>query len=75
MFQDGAYLVRDSTKDPNNPYTLSLFYQNKVWHLHIRIRTDDMFAIGSAKQDEEVFLICVLQYKWMSGWLFGRMGW
>ncbi|KAI0207259.1 hypothetical protein LSAT2_008067 [Lamellibrachia satsuma] len=53
--QDGAYLVRDSTKDPNNPYTLSLFYQNKVWHLHIRIRTDDMFAIGSAKQDEECF--------------------
>lgn len=55
MHVNGGYLVRNSTKDPNNPYTLSVFYKRKVWHLHIRIRGDGKFAIGSAKQDEECF--------------------
>ena len=56
MFQDGVYLVRDSTKDPIKPYTLSLFFK-KVWHLHIRIRPDGMFALGFEKTNEEVLLI------------------
>ncbi|KAI0207260.1 hypothetical protein LSAT2_008068 [Lamellibrachia satsuma] len=53
--QDGAYLIRNSARDPNNPYTLSLFYKNKVWHLHIRIRPDGKCAIGALKPDEECF--------------------
>ena len=56
VFQDGAYLVRDSTRDPSSPYTLSILFGSKVWRLHIRNRRDGMFAIGSEKRDEEVML-------------------
>ena len=54
MFQEGTYLIRSSAKDPSKPYTLSLFYKRKVWHLHLRLRSDGMFAVGSEKPEEEV---------------------
>jgi len=57
LFQDGAYLVRRSVKNLNHPYTLSLYYRSKVWHLHIRIRNDKMYAIGSEKPEEEVNIV------------------
>ena len=53
-FQDGSFLVRDSTTDPDSPYTLILFFDNKVRSLRLRVRRDKMFAIGTEKPDEEV---------------------
>ena len=55
MFQEGAFLIRSSAKDPSKPYTLSLLYKKKVWHLHLRLRADGMFAVGSEKPKEEVY--------------------
>lgn len=51
----GMYLVRESRRGGlSNPYTLTIFYNDRVYHLNIRKRTDGLFALGSVKANEMV---------------------
>jgi hypothetical protein len=54
--QDGAFVVRTSQNGgARNPYALTLLYSNNPYHLHIRKRADNKFAIGNEKPDEIIF--------------------
>ncbi|XP_038070565.1 extensin-like isoform X2 [Patiria miniata] len=58
---DGAFVVRNSTKGGDNiPYSLSLWFNNKVRNLHIRLRDDGKYALGTYKDNEQVFDTAVL---------------
>ncbi|XP_040079623.1 B-cell linker protein isoform X1 [Ixodes scapularis] len=53
---NGAYLVRVSRRGgDNNPYTLSIYYQDRLFHLNIRRRTDNTYALGTEKPLEKTF--------------------
>ena len=52
--QDGAYLVRDSTRQQaNQPYTLMVFYQDKVFNIQIR-QENQQFQLGTGLKVQEV---------------------
>nr|XP_012223091.1 PREDICTED: lymphocyte cytosolic protein 2-like isoform X1 [Linepithema humile] len=53
--QDGYFLVRPSTTKPNNPFTLVLWYRDKVYNISVRKRNDNRYALGSPKVDEKNF--------------------
>ncbi|XP_064465905.1 lymphocyte cytosolic protein 2-like isoform X2 [Ornithodoros turicata] len=54
--EDGAYLVRVSKRGgDNNPYTLSIFYKDRIFHLNIRRRNDNTYALGTEKPMEKTF--------------------
>ena len=55
-FQDGAFLVRKSSKGGAHPYTLVVLYQGKVYNLKVRLRSDTKVALGEEKPDEMVML-------------------
>ncbi|XP_041369115.1 B-cell linker protein-like isoform X2 [Gigantopelta aegis] len=50
--EDGSFLVRDSKKSPDQPYTLVLLYNNTVKNLKVRLRKDNKIALGEEKKDE-----------------------
>ncbi|XP_061596370.1 lymphocyte cytosolic protein 2a [Cololabis saira] len=53
--KDGAYLVRDSTRQlPNQPYTLMVFYQDKVFNIQIRQQNHN-FQLGTGLKVQETF--------------------
>ncbi|XP_053188195.1 lymphocyte cytosolic protein 2a [Scomber japonicus] len=53
--KDGAYLVRDSTRQqPNQPYTLMVFYQDKVYNIQIR-QQHHKFLLGTGLKVQESF--------------------
>ncbi|KAG8008367.1 Lymphocyte cytosolic protein 2 [Nibea albiflora] len=53
--QDGAYLVRDSTRQlANQPYTLMVFYQDKVYNIQIR-QQNQQFLLGTGLKVQESF--------------------
>lgn len=53
---NGAYLVRVSRRGgDNNPYTLSIYYQDRLFHLNIRRRSDNTYALGTEKPLEKTF--------------------
>lgn len=53
--KDGAYLVRDSTRQqPNQPFTLMVFYQNKVYNIQIR-QHNQQFQLGTGLKAQEFF--------------------
>lgn len=53
---NGAYLVRVSRRGgDNNPYTLSIYYQGRLFHLNIRRRSDSTYALGTEKSLEKTF--------------------
>ncbi|KAM6910924.1 lymphocyte cytosolic protein 2a isoform 1-T1 [Lycodopsis pacificus] len=53
--KDGAYLVRDSTRQQNNqPFTLMVLYQDKVYNIQIR-QHDDNFLLGTGLKAQELF--------------------
>ncbi|TKS83377.1 Lymphocyte cytosolic protein 2 [Collichthys lucidus] len=53
--QDGAYLVRDSTRQlANQPYTLMVFYQDKVYNVQIR-QQNQQFLLGTGLKVQETF--------------------
>lgn len=55
--QSGAFLVRPSKRaGKENPYTLTILHDEKVFHLNIRERSDGMFALGKEKKKEKSFL-------------------
>ncbi|KAM4726086.1 LOW QUALITY PROTEIN: lymphocyte cytosolic protein 2a [Anableps anableps] len=53
--KDGAYLVRDSTRQqPNQPFTLMVFYQDKVFNIQIR-QHNQQFQLGTGLKAQEFF--------------------
>lgn len=54
--QDGAFLVRKSSgHDTQQPYTLVVFYNGKVYNIPIRyLQTTQQYALGREKKGEEV---------------------
>ncbi|XP_077469734.1 B-cell linker protein [Stigmatopora argus] len=55
--EDGAFMVRKSSgQDTNHPYTLVVYYKDKVYNIPIRfIHTRQQFALGSEKKTEVYF--------------------
>ncbi|KAM7397413.1 hypothetical protein PAMA_005623 [Pampus argenteus] len=52
--KDGAYLVRDSTRQlANQPFTLMVFYQDKVYNIQIR-QQNQQFLLGTGLKVQEV---------------------
>ncbi|XP_070773524.1 lymphocyte cytosolic protein 2a [Enoplosus armatus] len=53
--KDGAYLVRDSTRQlANQPFTLMVFYQDKVYNVQIR-QQNQQFLLGTGLKVQEFF--------------------
>ncbi|XP_026184809.1 lymphocyte cytosolic protein 2a isoform X2 [Mastacembelus armatus] len=53
--KDGAYLVRDSTRQlANQPYTLMVYYQGKVYNIQIR-QQNQQFQLGTGLKSQESF--------------------
>uniref|UniRef100_A0A3P8V8N9 SH2 domain-containing protein n=1 Tax=Cynoglossus semilaevis TaxID=244447 RepID=A0A3P8V8N9_CYNSE len=53
--QDGAYLVRDSTRQlENQPFTLMVFYHNKVYNVQIR-QQNQQYLLGTGLKVQETF--------------------
>ncbi|XP_076605825.1 lymphocyte cytosolic protein 2a [Chaetodon auriga] len=53
--KDGAYLVRDSTKQlANQPFTLMVYYQDKVYNIQIR-QQNQQFLLGTGLKAQETF--------------------
>lgn len=58
--QDGTFLVRDSSnRSSNQPYTLVVLYQDKVYNIQIR-RNHDGFMLGTGLKSSEVFKLLFL---------------
>jgi len=54
--RDGGFVVRDSKHGgQGSPYTLTVYNNNKVFNINIRVRKDMMIALGKEKVDEEVY--------------------
>ena len=52
--KDGAYLVRDSTRQQaNQPFTLMVFYQDKVYNIQIK-QQNQHFLLGTGLKVQEV---------------------
>lgn len=56
LCQDGAFMVRNSSgQDAQQPYTLVVFYNGRVYNIPVRFVPDtQQFALGSEKSGEEV---------------------
>lgn len=53
--KDGAYLVRDSTRQlANQPFTLMVYYQDKVYNIQIR-QQNQKFLLGTGLKVQESF--------------------
>ncbi|XP_071441079.1 uncharacterized protein [Hetaerina americana] len=52
--EDGTFLIRPSTQN-QNPYTLTIWFGKRVYNIAIRFRTDQKFALGSEKPNEQSF--------------------
>ncbi|KAM7373824.1 hypothetical protein PAMP_006524 [Pampus punctatissimus] len=56
---DGAYLVRDSTRQlANQPFTLMVFYQDKVYNIQIR-QQNQQFLLGTGLKVQESALLLI----------------
>merc|ERR1711874_747311 len=54
--RDGGFVVRDSKHGgQDSPYTLTVYNNNKVFNINIRVRKDRMISLGKEKVDEEVY--------------------
>ena len=53
----GIFIVRDSTRDKTKPYTLDVMYDDHDFHIPLRLRHDNHFAMGTSQQDEDVSVI------------------
>ncbi|XP_076372013.1 uncharacterized protein LOC143257355 isoform X2 [Tachypleus tridentatus] len=53
---DGFYLVRPSRRAGQaNPYTLTILYSGRIFHLNLRERQDGLYALGREKNREKTF--------------------
>ncbi|KYN45332.1 B-cell linker protein [Trachymyrmex septentrionalis] len=53
--QDGYFLLRPSTTNLGNPLTLVLWYKDRAYNVPVRKRSDNRYALGSAKVNELSF--------------------
>ncbi|XP_018370856.1 PREDICTED: lymphocyte cytosolic protein 2-like isoform X2 [Trachymyrmex cornetzi] len=53
--QDGYFLLRPSMTNLGNPLTLVLWYKDRVYNVPVRKRSDNRYALGSAKVNELSF--------------------
>lgn len=61
VLKDGAYLVRDSVRQlAGQPFTLMVFYQEKVYNIQIR-QQNQQFLLGTGLKFQEVNLTSDLQ--------------
>jgi hypothetical protein len=55
LTQDGSFIVRRSERGgASRPYTLAVFYGDRVYNLHIRLKSNSKYALGTEKEDEIV---------------------
>jgi hypothetical protein len=53
--QDGSFIVRRSERGgAASPYTLTVFQGGRVYNLHIRLKSNNKYALGTEKADELV---------------------
>ncbi|RWS17136.1 B-cell linker protein-like protein [Dinothrombium tinctorium] len=53
---EGGYIVRESKRAGKcNPFSLTIFHDNKIFHLNIRRREDGFYALGKRKEREKTF--------------------
>lgn len=59
IFQDGTFLVRDSSrKTITHPYVLMVLYKDKVYNIQIRYQEQDQtYLLGTGLKGKEV--LCV----------------
>ncbi|XP_014484952.1 PREDICTED: lymphocyte cytosolic protein 2-like [Dinoponera quadriceps] len=53
--QDGYFLMRPSTTNVGNPLALVLWYKDRVYNVPVRKRSDNRYALGSPKMNEQSF--------------------
>jgi len=54
--QDGGFLIRDSKHGgADSPFTLTIYNQQKVFNINIRLRKDNKIALGKEKPEEMVY--------------------
>lgn len=54
--RDGVYLVRRSKRAGlSSPFTLTLYHNERIFHLNVRHRTDGLYALGMEKYKEKTF--------------------
>lgn len=64
-WKDGAFLVRDSSNPSSNqPYTLVVLYQEKVYNIQIR-RFQNGFMLGTGMKSSEVFKLLLFLCLWL----------
>ncbi|GFR25830.1 hypothetical protein TNCT_69712 [Trichonephila clavata] len=52
----GSFVVRPSKRaGKDNPYSLTVLHEDKLFHLNIRQRSDNTFALGKEKEKEKTF--------------------
>ncbi|GFT04190.1 uncharacterized protein NPIL_600631 [Nephila pilipes] len=52
----GSFVVRPSKRaGKDNPYSLTVLHEDRLFHLNIRQRADNTFALGKEKEKEKTF--------------------
>lgn len=70
VLKDGAYLVRDSVRQlDGQPFTLMVFYQDKVYNIQIR-QQNQQFLLGTGLKVQEVNLTSNLHLRF---WMFQKL--
>lgn len=67
LLSDGAFLVRTSTKDPNQPFTIDVRKNGRMFHIPIRKKVGRVFAIGQSETPGEMVraslrITCVISH-------------
>ncbi|GBM27531.1 hypothetical protein AVEN_257847-3 [Araneus ventricosus] len=56
LSEPGSFVVRPSKRaGKENPYSLTVLHEEKLFHLNIRLRPDNTFALGKEKEKEKTF--------------------
>lgn len=59
--ESGSFVVRPSKRAGiDNPYSLTIFHDGKLFHLNIRHRPDNTFALGKEKKKEKVIFNIII---------------
>ncbi|XP_065351443.1 uncharacterized protein LOC135946900 isoform X2 [Cloeon dipterum] len=51
---DGCFMIRNSSKE-DAAFTLSVLHKTRLYHIQVRKRADDLYALGKAKKNEHAF--------------------
>ncbi|XP_015926105.2 lymphocyte cytosolic protein 2 isoform X1 [Parasteatoda tepidariorum] len=54
--EPGSFVVRPSKRaGKENPYSLTVLHESKLFHLNVRQRSDNTYALGKEKEKEKTF--------------------